>query len=441
MTLLVVGAVVIPVAGEWFRGWLAVDDDGRIAGLGAGEPPPADGEVLDVGGAFVAPGFVSAHSHLFTSGLRGIAPDATLYPWVRAMMEVFAHCDAEDIYWCTLHGALDFLANGITTAYNFTQSRVTWLYDPATARNTVGAVRPPEFVARQFDAVADAGLRGVHAIRLDDEMAPDADTLAVCADLVRAAPSFGASVFGAVQWAAGPSTATIEARVMREHGITNQAHLVETAEGLEVQRAKFGWYGQAGALGPDFVVGHFVHPTPEMVDEVVAAGCAMSWQPVSNGRLGSGVADVVALRERGVRIGLGLDDQSCTDVSDPFASMRTGLYSQRALHHDAAALTAAEVLRMHTLGAAEVLGISADVGSLEVGKHADFVVVDPRSPTTGPVWDVVATYVLACGLRNLKAVYVGGQRVDPGPLAARADDELRERMARAGTAAGMRPAW
>jgi 5-methylthioadenosine/S-adenosylhomocysteine deaminase len=167
--------VLRPVADgepDWFRGWMTVGADGRITGIGPGDPPMVTGEALDAGGAMVAPGFVSAHSHLSTSGLRGIAASSTLYPWVRVMMEVFRHCDAEDIYWCTLHGALDFLANGITSAYNFTQSRITWLYDAATARNTVGATRPPEFVARQFDAASDAGLRTVNAIRLDDEAQP-----------------------------------------------------------------------------------------------------------------------------------------------------------------------------------------------------------------------------------------------------------------------------
>ncbi len=437
--MLVHNAVLIPVAGpDWFRGWMTVGDDGRIAGIGSGDPPPHHGEVLDVGGAMVAPGFVSAHSHLFTSGLRGIAASSTLYPWVRAMMEVLRHCDADDIYWATVHGACDFLANGITSAYNFTQSRITWLYDAATARNTVGGTHPPEFVARQFAGAADAGLRTVNAIRLDDEAGPEADTLAVFAELAAASGSLGASVFGAVQWASGPRTAELEAQIMRKHGVTNQAHLVETAEGLDVQRAKFDWYRRAGALGPGFLVGHFVHPTPDMIDTVVDAGCGMAWQPTSNGRLGSGFADVITLRRRGVRVGMGLDDQSCTDISDPFANMRMGLYTQRALHTDAHVLEPRDVLRMHTLGAAEVLGVADRIGSLEVGKLADFVVVDHRDPTTGPVWDVLATYVLACGLRNLKQVYVGGRLVD-NTLAARADDELRERMVRAAHKAGLHP--
>jgi cytosine/adenosine deaminase-related metal-dependent hydrolase len=101
-----------------------------------------------------------------------------------------------------------------------------------------------------------------------------------------------------------------------------------------------------------------------------------------------------------------------------------------------------EMLRMHTLGSAEVLGVADRLGSLEVGKAADFLVVDPREPDTGPLWDVYATYVFACGLRNLKQVYVGGERVydaalPPSDLAVAASTELHARVAHAARAAGV----
>ena len=89
-------------------------------------------------------------------------------------------------------------------------------------------------------------------------------------------------------------------------------------------------------------------------------------------------------------VGVGVDDQSCTDVSDPFQNMRIGLYTQRAVHSDAAVLAAREVLRMHTLGAAEALGLSGRIGSVEVGKHADLVVVDVRMPPTFTSEGIVA---------------------------------------------------
>ena len=246
----------------------------------------------------------------------------------------------------------------------------------------------------------------------------------------------GASVMGAVQWASKPRSAELEVAMMREHGISNQAHFVETAEGIETQREKFAWYSSAGAFGPSFLFGHFVHPTDEMVAEVASTGCGVVWQATSNGRLGSGFADVVRFQKAGIPVGMGLDDQSCTDISDPWGNMRIGLYTTRAMYTDASVMMPADVLRLHTLGSAEVLGVADRIGSLEVGKMADFVVVDHRAPDTGPVWDVLATYVLACGLRNLKQVYVGGVLVSEegrstSPLAARASGELRSRMTEA----------
>src|SRR6187549_3881034 len=86
MRLLVHNALIIPVSDtgpSWFAGWFLVGDDGRIADIGQGPPDASlvaqeNLRLLDVGGALVAPGFVSAHSHLFTSGMRGISPGSTL---------------------------------------------------------------------------------------------------------------------------------------------------------------------------------------------------------------------------------------------------------------------------------------------------------------------------------------------------------------------------
>jgi len=118
--------------------------------------------------------------------------------------------------------------------------------------------------------------------------------------------------------------------------------------------------------------------------------------------------------------------------------MRMGIYIQRAHRQDAKAMGVAQMLRLHTMGSAEALGIADRVGSLEVGKFADFLLVDPRQPDTGPLWDPVATYVLACGLRNLKAVYVGGRCVSRNgvsthPLAGKASEELHARLGRIAT--------
>lgn len=434
-------ALVLPVTGEnpWFWGWLSVDDDGRISGMGEGTPPPnAPLPHHDLDGCFLAPGFVSAHSHIYTGGMRGVAASSPLYEWVSLNGQMLLGADADDLYWMTLAGGLDHLSSGITSVYNFTQSRVISLFDYEESVLKAARVHSAEFVTRQVDGLAASGIRFVTSVRLDDEQLGEEqafsgfDSVMQYLETVRPDQNLGGSVYGGVQWSSSPATAERERALMDRYRITNQAHFVETAEQIEIQQSKFEWYDAAGVLGPAFAFGYFVHPTEEMVSRVRETGTAVVWQPMSNGRLGSGIADIPRLLRDSVTVGMGVDDQSCTDVSDPFENMRTGLFLQRGLHSDPAILTPADVLSAHTIGSASAIGVADRVGSLEVGKFADLLVVDPSSPHTGPIWDPVATYVLGCGLRNLCQVVVGGRqawrRGTSDPLRARADHELTERM-------------
>ncbi|MBS45990.1 MAG: cytosine deaminase [Nocardioides sp.] len=420
--------------------WLEVGADGRVAAIGTGTPPSGRVvEDLDVAGALVAPGFVSSHSHLFTSGSRGLGSDCTLYGWADAMYARTREATPEEIYWCVLHGSLDYLDNGVTTAFDFADPLLRWEPMVDGKRSEVGHLRPIEYAYRQVDAKVDAGLRFVHAIQLDESVGTDEEILERLGAGVahaRTAPAdqlLRASVSGGVQWARRRDAADLEAEAMERFRLMNQAHFLETPEAVEHQRSRFAWLREAGLLGSDFVFGHFVQTTPEILDEAAANGCAVSWQPAANGRLGSGVADVVGMRERGMRVGIGLDDQACSDLADPWQSMRLGLYTLRATGTPPSSLLPRDLLRIHTRGAAEALGVDDRVGSLEVGKQADLVVVDPRHPDVGPLWDPVASYVLSMSLRNLRRVVVGGRTVSvdgvsTNPVADEARAKLHEVM-------------
>ena len=442
--LLVRGARLITVAagaedlGYAERGWMLVAD-GRIAAIGTDEPPAevTAGEVLDVGGAFVAPGFVSTHRHLFTSASRGLGVSETLYGWCDSMLGLIRHASGDDVYWTTLHGSLDFLGNGVTTAYDFTDPRIPWEPMVQGRRQAVGSLRPVDYQLRQIDAKADAGLRFVNSTPLDDAVGNAEEVLErfaeVCQHVAGLDPDLALAnaVTGSVQWSNRPDAAEVEVEAMRRHGVINQAHFLETREAVEVQREKFALYRDAGALGPDMIFGHFIQTTDEIIESAATAGAGMSWQPSSNGRLASGVAKVPQMLASGMKVGMGLDDQACTDVSDPWQNMRMGMFLVRAETGRPLDMMPETVLRLHTLGGAELLGVADRVGSLEVGKLADFVVVDPTAPDVGPLWHPVRSYVLACGLRNLKQVYVGGQLVSregrsSHPLAAEASRKVRE---------------
>ena len=423
MSLLVVNARLITVPagstdpGYIERGWMRVED-GRIAAIGEGDPSDtAADEILDVDGAFVAPGFVSSHSHLFTSGLRGLGVADTLYGWCDSMLGMTAHATPDDIYWSTLHGALDFLGNGVTTAYNFTDPQQAWESMVDGKRVGNAPLRGTEYHTRQADGCRDSGIRFVDSIGMDVTAGTDDEIFARFEASVAHTrgmdPDFalGASIMGQVQWSPRPEAAEIEVEAMRRFGVTNQAHFLESPEAVPLQQSKFALYRDAGALGEGMMFGHFIQTTPEIIEQAAAGGASMSWQPASNGRLASGTALVPEMIAMGMKVGMGLDDQACTDVSDPWQNMRMGIAMQRARTKDPLSMMPELVLRLHTLGSAEILGVADRVGSLEVGKFADFVVVDPRRPDVGPLWHPVRSYVLSMSLRNLLGVYVGGKLV------------------------------
>lgn len=426
-TLLVKNALLItlkPGQDDPFIGYMTVGSDGRIGTVAAGQPPAgttAD-KVIDAAGKFVAPGFISAHSHLAFSPLRGVGHTETLYGWIRASQRFLKYTTADDLYWFTLHGSLDFIRCGITTAYDFTTGGA--MGGQAVG---VGEVVPPPILKAgpieeaQIRAKADAGLRFINSAGLPRIGTPDEIVARYEKLLGWAQEHYGKNplflkmaLSGGLQRAPTKETAYLEARVMKTFGVINQSHFLESPERVPEQQAKFYWYEESGALGPNFIFGHFIQTNPDIVMRAARAGASMSWQPASNSRLASGAADIPMYRAFGMKIAVGLDNQNCTDHSDPFTNLRTGLALIRTKYKDAQAMSVRDMLFFHTLGSAQVLHIEDKVGSLEPGKFADFLIVDPRDPDTGPLHDPVASYVLACGLRNLQQVYIGGKLAAEG---------------------------
>jgi 5-methylthioadenosine/S-adenosylhomocysteine deaminase len=388
-----------------FRGHLVVAPDGSIAAVGPGEPEAGAwdaAETIDAGGRWVMPGFISAHSHLWQSAYRGLASDQTLMGWVDALyMERAMKAPPEAFYWFTLHGALDHLRHGITGAYNF----------------NYGGWREGDFAREQFRAEAESGIRFVHGYNVG-RMGGETTAASAGAQLSEflawvetrrsATPGLLSVMFnGAAAFTDGPAQSHLESALMREFGLGNHLHFLESPPDKWEEQLRFRWFLDAGLLTDKVIFGHFIHVTPFILEETVKAGAGMSWNPLSNGRLASGTPDIVAYRKAGLRIGLGVDGQASADIADPFENMRAGLYAVRAREEDATALAPYDVVRMHTLGAAEVLGAADRIGSLEKGKLADFLVIDPAD--FGPVFDPWASLVFVGSTRQVESVRVGGE--------------------------------
>jgi 5-methylthioadenosine/S-adenosylhomocysteine deaminase len=406
-TLLVVNARLVTMAPEQrepFVGYLLADEDGRIARLGAGDPPAGLGATytFDAAGKVVLPGFLSGHSHLMQSVERGLMADQELLGWISGRSGRAAGGYVEgDLYSFVLHGALDYLRHGITTAYNYTGR---------------GSTVTPERYNEQLFAQLASGQRFVFGLSLgqaetEDELRTRFDDFMAVATPHLNDPSFlklSLSKAGLLS-RGGEKTLRWEVELARENGFDIQMHYLEPKTGRDQEQAQFALIEKSGLLDVGVMYAHFIHTTDEIVRRSAKKGARMIWNPLSNGRLASGLADIPGYLEAGMEVGMGIDGQASADVSDPFENMRMGLYQLRMENQSPTVMQPYDVLYLHTLGTAKALGVAESVGSLEVGKYADFVVIDTSDFDVGPVFDVYASLVFSCSIANLDWVFVGGQ--------------------------------
>lgn len=431
-SLLVTNALMVtmdPGSKEPFEGYMETGADGRILAIGAGAPPAtvkADW-TYDAKGKMVLPGFLSGHSHLTQSVFRGLAAGEELLGWIKALSgQSKGGYVAGDMYAFALHGSIDYLRYGITTCYNYTGR---------------GGSMSEDLYNEQFFAELDSGQRFVFGLSLPGGKGPAAmhkafDDFVETIKPYRKDPHFlklSLAKSGLMSHG-GEKTIDTEAEIALANGLDIQMHYLEPRIDQEAQRAAFPKIVSSGALKAGLMYAHFIHTDDEIVRTSGQAGARMIWNPLSNGRLASGLADIPKYQAAGIKVGMGIDGQASADMSDPFENLRMGLYQTRMAHESASVMSTYDVLRLHTLGTAEALGVEKDVGSLTVGKYADFIVVDPALMTTGPVFDPYGTLVFCCSIANLEWVFVGGEPVvhrgEPMKInSTRLDLEVKARVA------------
>lgn len=434
--LMITNAYIISMAAgqrEPFRGYLLIAADGTLADVGRGDPPPSmrAQQAWDAGGHWIIPGFISAHSHLWQSAYRGLAADQTLSGWIRVLYgQTASKAAPEDFYWFTLHGSLDHLEHGITAAYDFTYGGSD-SYGPGAAPS-----RSESYNEYAFRAEMDSGIRFVHGFQpgmagphygIEQARAALKTFLDWTAKQPPSPDFLSVMLNGATAFNETYQQAVMEAALMQEFHLANESHYLEPPETQRAEQAKFDWFLKSGLVSHQMIFGHFIHTTPYILEQSGKAGAAMSWNPLSNGRLASGVADIPAYLKAGIRVGMGVDGEASADLADPFENMRTGLYAIRDKYESAAIMSPYDVLRLQTMGSADVLNVADRLGSLEKGKLADFLVIDPSH--FEHVFDPYATLVFVASEENLERVYVGGALlVEHGKLLKQDMDKVQREV-------------
>lgn len=410
--LLIENATIIPVdgSGQYYEsGYLLIDADGKIAAIGSGEAPEsmtAERQV-DASGKIVMPGFLSGHSHLYQSPFRGLGVHHTLMGWIYCYHRTYGpHYDPTDLYWFSKHGAMDYLGHGITTMYDWTLN---------AGGNTVD-----EYVDL-YRGSLDSGARVIfgYGVDLDRSAEENHSMLESYLEIIKEEGLDASNPRVPAVWMAGlgllngRESALMEMDLAKKFNLPIQVHYLEDPEPnyTKIQQDLFPVYDEAKMMGENLNFAHFINVTNPILERTGESGTTMVWNPLSNGRLASGLADIPHYEDMGIEIGMGIDGQASADISDPFENMRMGLYATRMKYQDAAIMMPLDVLRYHTIGTARVLGIEDQVGSLEVGKWGDLILIDPRNMETSPVINPIEHVVLACSVANLEQVFVGGEAV------------------------------
>ena len=418
--------------------------DGRaIAAIGpdaAARLPDRRPDVsYDATGAFVLPGLVQAHLHLCQTLFRGRAEQSDLLRWLRESIWPFEAAHTEDSIAASARlGLLELLAGGVTCV------------------NDMGTVHHGDAIAAVLEAT---GMRAVFGKALMDrgEGVPaglrESSKQAIDSALALARRWNGA--------AEGRLRASLAPRFIlscseplwrdvrdaaRERDLLVHTHLAESpTEAAEVRAAvndtAAHYFAAHDLLSPRFVGAHGVWLDPGELSAIARADAALVHCPGSNLKLGAGFASVPAWKRAGVRCGIGSDGAACNNRLDAFHDMSLASGISRATHPDRP-LSAREVLSLATLDGAAALGWDAAIGSLEVGKQADLIVVDASGAHLAPfaAHDPYVALVEAARATDVKLTMVAGRilyrdgawsTLDPERVVAEARAEALGLMRRA----------
>ena len=372
-------------------GLLEVDERGRIARAvrwPGTNPPPA---VIDLRPMALLPGMVDLHAHLPQIPNAGLGSGLDVLSWL-------------DRYIFPLERAYD-------RSVAERQAPAAWRAFAAAGTTTVVAYAAlwEDSTDAAFAAAEAHGIRAVigkvmmDRITYDTEIAPNEileTSLRQSDDL---ATRWHGRDYGRLRYAFTPRFAvSCSAEMLRDsaalaarHGAYWQTHLSEDAGEIDEVRRLFPGtrdylevYERADALGDRAILAHAIHLSTSEVARLVASGSTVAHCPASNLFLSSGMMPLAAYRAAKMRVGLGSDVAAGPELSI-FTVMRAGAVTQRVLELAGRAerddaLSAADWLRLGTLDAARVLGQDHDIGSLEAGKEADLIAVDPRLTTPLP---------------------------------------------------------
>ena len=406
-------------------------EDGRIREIGApGMAAPADAEHIDATDRLVIPGLVNSHTHAHGGLGKGAVSD-------RLPLEVFLTGSGaingsrtlEDKYLSAQLSAVEMVRKGCTAAYDlFVEypvpstegvDAVARAYRDVGMRAVIAPMMADRTLYEAYPGLVDALPEALRETARRAATAPWAESLKACRAILRnwsfdrdaICPALGPTI---------PLHCSDEFLVgcrdlAREYEVGLQTHLAESAAQAAIAQQRYGMsltahLGKLGVLGERFSAAHAIWIDRDDMRRIADAGGAIAHNPLSNLRLGSGLAAVRAMLDCGLAVGIGTDATNTSDTQNMFEAARLAAYLSRLRGSDYTQwISAGEAFALATVGSARVLGFAGKLGAIAPGAFADLVFLDLGHINYVPLRDALLQLVNAESGAAIDAVMVGGR--------------------------------
>jgi len=362
-------------------------------------------QLIDYQGAWIMPGLVNCHTHSAMTGLRGIRDDSNLHEWLE---DYIWPAEAEFTPEMTTKAVKEALAEMLqsgTTTFND-------MYNP----NGVD-------IAEIYEAIKVSKMRCYFSPTLfSSDVETTAETIARTRAIIEIIkdyqdPNFKIMVAPHSPYSCSRDLLEASLELAKEENIPLHIHVAETQEESGIILKRYGkrplaFLDDLGYLDHQAVFAHGVELNEAEITRLADSQVAIAHNPISNLKLASGIAPVVQLQKAGVAVGIATDSVASNNNLDMFEEGRTAALLQKMKNGDASQFPIETVLKALTIEGAKVLGMEDEIGSLEVGKQADFLVIQPQGKIhLQPQENMLSHLVYAVKSSDVNDVYIAGEQV------------------------------
>lgn len=362
-------------------------------------------ETVDCEGAWLMPGLVNCHTHSAMTTLRGIRDDSNLHEWL------------EDYIW---PAESEFIPEVTTRAVKLALTEML-----QTGTTTFNDMYNPNGVeiGQIHEVVARSKMRCYFSPTLfSSDMETTEETLARTRTIIEEILSYNDDRFKVMVAPHAPYSCSKELLkgsldLARKLQLKLHIHVAETQaeNGMILERygkRPLAFLKELGYLEYEGIFAHGVELNEQEIAELTASKIHIAHNPISNLKLASGIAPVTDLIQAGVTVGLATDSVASNNNLDMFEESRTAALLQKMRTGDATQFTIEQALKTMTIEGAKALGMDDQIGSLEVGKQADFLIIQPKGKVhLYPEENMLSHLVYAVKGNDVKDVYIAGEQV------------------------------